>query len=91
MTNSNHSYFGYLCAAFVLIFAITSSPVSARVADFVGTWEALNQNAGETSTIIVTRNRFGVDVRVFGICQQQECDWGTVSGDIFASGPGRNQ
>ncbi len=54
MTNSSHSYFGYFSAAFALILVAMSSPASARVADFVGTWNALNQNNGEASTIIVT-------------------------------------
>ena len=91
MTNSKQTYLAYFCAAFALALVAMSSPASARVADFVGTWNAINQNSGEASTIIVTRSRFGVDVRVFGLCDQRECDWGTVSGEIFASGPGSNQ
>ena len=91
MTKSRTSCTRYFGIALALILAATSSPASARVEDFVGIWNALNQNAGEASTIIVTRSRFGVDVRVFGLCEQRECDWGTVRGDIFASSPGSSQ
>ena len=91
MASSGTSFAGYCCGALALVLAAGSSPASAQLADFVGTWYAQNQNAGEASTIIVTRSRIGVDVRVFGLCEQRECDWGTVRGDIYAGSPGSRQ
>lgn len=89
--NLNSPIGRYLGAGLVLAFSVVGTPASARVVDFLGNWEAANRNNADVSTVIVTRTRFGVDIRVFGACQVRECDWGTVRGDIFATGPGANQ
>jgi len=80
-----------LFAGIVLAAAAGSAPAFARVADFVGNWEAGNRNNADVASLIVTRSRYGVDVRVFGACQVRECDWGTVSGEAFAPSPNANQ
>ena len=82
---------GSIFAGLALAFTVVGGPASARVQDFVGNWEAANPNNAEVTDLIVTRSRFGVDVRVFGVCQVRDCDWGTVNGDIFAFGPNANQ
>lgn len=82
---------GRTFAAGLILALASGGAATARTADFVGTWEAGNQNNRDVATVIVTRSRFGVDVRVFGACQVRECDWGTVQGQLFATGPGANQ
>ncbi|HIK03891.1 MAG TPA: hypothetical protein IGS40_04125 [Trichormus sp. M33_DOE_039] len=69
-----------LAAASVALTAAFASPTLAAPSDFVGTWVNKDANTrGITRLVITSAGGNKLNIRVFGQCHPQDCDWGTTT------------
>jgi hypothetical protein len=67
-------------------FAVVSQPASAATYDFVGRWMNFDRDASGITGMVITPNRNGLSVRVFGLCRgERVCDWEVAQGNLYAS------
>ncbi len=79
-----------LALAGLCAIALTPTSASAGTYDFVGRWMNSDQDSSGITGIVITPNRNGLDIHVFGRCRGQSvCDWDVAQGNLYSTG-GRN-
>ena len=71
------------------LFGATPPPGNAAAVDpapLVGTWVSTNPATRGTIRLVLRHEGGQFGVRAFGACAPSPCDWGEVSGELFAAG-----
>ncbi len=69
----------------LMLFAGTAY---AEATDFIGNWKNPDPKPGGITRIAISPNGGDrVDVRAYGDCHPNECDWGLVQGDVYYTDP----
>lgn len=70
-----------LCA-----LAVIPTPASASTYDFAGRWMNFDRDSSGITGMVVTPNRNGLSIRVFGLCRGQSvCDWNVAQANLYGS------
>lgn len=73
--------------AFLTLLAC-SAMAHAEATDFIGNWKEPSPKQGGITRIAISPNGGNrVDVRAYGDCHPNECDWGIVQGDVYYENP----
>jgi hypothetical protein len=76
----------YLALAGLCAVALTPTPASAGTYDFVGRWMNSDRDSSGITGMVISPNRNGLDIRVFGLCRNQPvCDWNVTQGRLYSS------
>ncbi|MGQ0742191.1 MAG: hypothetical protein ACT4OG_07865 [Alphaproteobacteria bacterium] len=76
------------CFLFLLLAAtmVAPSPAAAATFDFVGRWMNYDRDSSGITGIVITPNRNGLSIRVFGLCRgERVCDWEVAQGNLYSS------
>jgi hypothetical protein len=72
----------------VLGLLLLSGAAYAEATDFIGNWKNPDPKPGGITRVAVSPNGGDrVDVRAYGDCHPNECDWGLVQGDVYYADP----
>jgi len=63
-------------------------PAHAEATDFLGNWDNPGHDAGGLSHVVISPNGGDrVDVRAYGDCHPNECNWGLEQGKVYTADP----
>ena len=76
-----------LSLAGLCTLAVAPVPASASTYDFVGRWMNFDRDSSGITGMVITPNRNGLDIQVFGLCRGQAvCDWDVAQATLYTSG-----
>ena len=78
-----------LAVAILALFG-GAAPASAAINDYVGTWDNVDADTGGMTRVIVRRVTNAVEVQAFGSCTPTDCDWGSVTAEVYGAGASSN-
>lgn len=80
----------YLSLAALCVLVAAPLPAAASTYDFAGRWMNSNRDSSGITGMVITPNRGGLSIRVFGLCRgERVCDWDVAQGNLYSSA-GRN-
>jgi hypothetical protein len=72
----------------VLGLMLFAGAAHAEATDFIGNWKTPDPKLGGITRVAISPNGGDrVDVRAYGDCHPNECDWGLVQGDVYYADP----
>ncbi len=80
----------YLCLAAVLLLLLTATGGLASLAQFAGSWTNVDTNTRGVTNLDIAVMGTNANVHAWGKCHPNDCDWGTVQAQPFASGVSSN-
>lgn len=80
-----------LAICFVVFGAVANvTPTIAHVNQFTGLWVNTDPNTGGITRLEIATSGSSVSVHAWGKFTPQDCDWGQVTGTLYASSVGEN-
>lgn len=71
-----------------LALALMSAAARGEATDFIGNWDNPAPDAGGLGHVVISPNGGDrVDVRAYGECNPNQCNWGLEQGKIYTAGP----
>jgi hypothetical protein len=72
----------------LLSLLVAAAPAHGEATDFLGNWDNPNRDAGGLSHVVISPNGGDrVDVRAYGECHPNDCNWGLEQGKVYTAGP----
>ncbi|MGQ0741904.1 MAG: hypothetical protein ACT4OG_06380 [Alphaproteobacteria bacterium] len=69
------------------VIAVTAPQASASTYDFVGRWMNFDRDSSGITGMVITPNRYGLDIEVFGLCRGRSvCDWSISRANVYMTG-----
>jgi hypothetical protein len=71
-----------------LALAIFAAAAHAEATEFLGNWDNPDHDAGGLTHVVISPNGGDrVDVRAYGDCHPNECNWGLEQGKVYSADP----
>ncbi len=79
----------FILGVILVVFAMSGTSF-ASLKEFTGTWKNIDPNTGGITTLKISANRDTINVRAWGKCHPEDCDWGTVQAKGYGSNVSAN-